>query len=325
MNTAKTRGALSGRSKLRVPLALLLCTGGCDKIRNALNAEAVSGSSGDLVWQSDSTMLASKPAVLFRVFDHDEGRAVAPVATYGAQGFRRLTMGARGWRAFDINYLQRGRTLSAIRDGRVVGDVQLTRGMWEAGTQLDSVPRCPMTVPAGLVEAPSDVRLAMAGSRPTLKSATALSSGELQQALASIPTLIAPANGIPASMLPRYAREVHVLATGTGHRPTIVVLFNDPEQVPDTLKTMGQRPRQFIVVLDKGVYGYRPSYTFSTLGNALSDDRLAYLDFTDVDADGQAELFFTFTRLKKYHATVILRFENDIWREVFRELLRCQA
>ncbi len=304
--------------------ALLAFSGGCDRIRRALNDEAAAGA-GDPVWQSDSTMLASTPNILFRVFNHANGRAVAPIATFGTQGFRQLTMGGRGWRAFDLNYLQAGHTLRAVRDGLDAGEVRLTKGMWEQGAQLDTLRWCGRPVPAGLVNAPSGVTLAIAGERPALKRVAPLSAGELQEALSTIPTLIAPSSGISTSMLARYTREVRVLATGAGPRPSILVIYNDPEQVSDTLKSMAQRPRQFIVVLDKGVYGFRPTFTFATLGNALSEPRMAFLDYVDVDGNGKAELFFTFLANKKYEVTSALRFENEVWREVLRQLVRCEG
>ena len=168
--------------------ALLAFSSGCDRIRRALNDEAAA-SAGDPVWQSDSTMLATNPNILFRVFNHANGRAVAPIATIGTQGFRQVTMGGRGWRAFDLNYLQAGHTLRAVRDGLDAGEVRLTKGMWEQGAQLDTLRWCGRPVPAGLVDAPSGVTLAIAGARPALKRVAPLSAGELQEALSTIPTL----------------------------------------------------------------------------------------------------------------------------------------
>lgn len=320
--------AAGRRTGLLVLLASLGVSAGCDRIKRALKDETALDGGGDPVWQGDSTMLATKPGILFRIIAHEKGRAVSPIATVGPQGFRQLTMGGRGWRAFDVNYLQAGNTLSAIRNGHPEGEVRLTRGMWEGGgAQLDSLPGCPRYVPAGLAEAAPDVALAVSGVRPTLKTVAPMSAGELQAAISTIPTLIAPSSGIATSMLSRYKREVHVLYTGTGPRPSILVTYNDPEQVSDTLKAMGQRPRQFVVVLDKGVYGYRPTYTFSTLGNAITPPRITFLDYVDVDSDGKAELFFAYKQPVasfRLDATITLRFDSDAWRESLREMVRCQ-
>ncbi len=303
-------------------LVTLSATAGCDRFKAALDREGPVADGGDPVWQGDSTFLAGKPAILFRVMDGEHGRVVAPIATMGAQGFRPLKLSNRGWKAFDIDYLHEGHTMQAVSDGRATTDIHLKRGMWVSGTQLDSIPQC-IIGPAGVSDAPTGIDLAVVNSRPTTKPASPLSASELQEALSAIPTLIAPSSGVSTSMLPRYKRDVHVLSTGTGPKPTIVVEYNDPEQVSDTLAPIAQRPRQFIVVLDKGLYGFKPTFTFSTLGNAKSNPRMTYLDYVDVDGDGRAELFFKFITRKYYDVTIALKFEHDQWHESFREGTRC--
>jgi hypothetical protein len=302
-------------------LVAISALNGCDRVKAAVRSsdEAV----GDVVWQRDSTLLEAKPSMLFRVVDFDKSRAVVPIATIGSAGFRRVTMGQRGWRAFDLAYLTSGHTLSGIRHGRVTGKFDMTRGMWEAGTQLDSLPGCPMIIPAGLSNA-GNVSLAVSGPPPKLTNVAPLSAGELQTALARIPTLIAPSSGIGTSRLSRYKREVHLLATGATPRPSILVIYNDPEQVSDTLSRMDERPRHFIVLLDKGIYGYRPTYTYATLGNIKSPPRMRFVDFVDVDADGKAEIFFGYLRNNLSESTAMLRYENEKWTEVLNQLLRCQ-
>lgn len=315
------------RAALRVTGAIALAIGlvsGCDRLKAAVKGEKAVDP-GDPVWRSDSTLLANKPEVLFRVIKHPKGTSVAPIAIIGAKGFRRLTMGNRGWRAFDLNYLQEGNTLDALRGGRVDGTIRMTRGMWVTDAQLDSIPKCPTLVPAGLAEVPSGVTLAVTGGRPRLNPVSSLSAGELNSAISRIPTLIAPSVGISTSMLSRYQREVHVMNTGIYSQPSILVSYNDPEVVSDTLSPLMQRPRQFIVILDKGVYGYRPSFTFTTLGNALTANRLTFLDYVDVDSDGKAELIFGAMRNKLFDLTVVLRFESEAWREVTSALVRCQV
>jgi hypothetical protein len=268
-------------------------------------------------------LLEAKPAMLFRVVDLNKSRAVVPIATIGSTGFRRVTMGGRGWRAFDLAYLTSGHKMSGIRNGRVDGEFTMTRGMWEAGTQLDSLLGCPMIIPAGLSDA-ANVSLAVTGPPPKLINVAPLSASDLQTALSRIPTLIAPSSGIGTSVLSRYKRDVYVLSTGATPRPSILVIYNDPEQVSDTLSPMGERPRQFIVLLDNGIYGYRPTYTYVTLGNIKSPPRMRFVDYVDVDADGKAEVFFGYLRNKEYESTAMLRYENEKWTEVLNQLLRCQ-
>lgn len=277
------------------------------------------------MWQGDSTLLASKPGFVFRVVESEGRRGVAPIATIGPSGFRAVRMGRRGWRAFDISYLHAGNTLSAVREGRAAGDVRMTRGMWESGTPLDSIVGCTRLIPFGVADVPAGINLVVSGAPPQLKPVPSLSAAELANVTSTIATLIAPSAGISTSMLSRYKRELHVLPTGTSSAPTIVAIYNDPEQVADSVQPIAQRPRQFLVILDKGVYGYRSTFSFSTLGNAQAAPRMTFLDFVDTDADGKGELFFGFLHNGKYDVTVGYKFENDAWRENFREIVRCKG
>jgi hypothetical protein len=96
--------------------------------------------------------------------------------------------------------------------------------------------------------------------------------------------------------------------------------------VADSVRPIGQRPRQLIVVLNQGVYGYKPTFTYSTLGNKLSPPRYRYLDHFDVDGDGTSELFFGLTIQGAPLYTIVLRYDTDAWRELLRnERQRCHA
>ncbi|MEQ1691203.1 MAG: hypothetical protein ABMA00_07960 [Gemmatimonas sp.] len=314
------------RAALWVLAAPLAVTGGCDQGKSTPSGGSPNASANqESTWRADSTVLASKPTILFRTFAHEKGRGIAPIATISDGGLRQLKLGNRGWRAFDVAYLHEGNTLDAVRDGRASGTVRLTRGMWESSGQLDSIPRCRL-IPTGLSDAPASIALALAGARPALKPTAPLSSDELQEALHKAPLLIAPSNGVPIGLLSRYRREVHVMATGVTSRPSILVIYNDPEKVSDKLHPIGQRPRHLVTVLDKGLYGYRTSFEFSTLGNAQTEPRMTFLDYVDVDGDGKAELFFGFKYRhieQQLDATKAYHYENDRWKEVFRASVRC--
>lgn len=312
--------------RLSAVIALLPCLAGlngCERIKRQLDRESSLDGGSDPIWQGDSTFLAARPSVVLRILDTNRGRFAVPVATIGANGFRRLRLSPRGWRAFDITYLHRGNSIRAVKRGVESTPVSMARGMWESGNALDTLP-CRNVIPAGLVDAKTDASLAVVNTEPKLKPVSPLSSGELQEALATVPTLVAPSAGIPTSMLAKYKREMFELPTGTSTRPSILLIYTDPEVVSDTLSPLAQRPRQLVLILDRGVYGYRPSYKFTTLGNAVSAPKLNFLDMIDVDSDGKAELFFGFIYNKAYDGTFVLRFENDAWRETYREGLRCQ-
>ncbi len=323
---------LSARPRARVLLGVALCgaalfASGCDRIKTRMDGQVRSQATSDPVWVSDSTFLSQKPSIVFRLVTLENGRTAVPVATYGASGFRALKMSVRGWKALDVGFLHSGNSMTAVREGRPAGELKMARGQWERGTALDSLPGCPVLVPGGLVEGGSSSALAFVGASPTIASPPQVSPAELAEALDKVPMLIAPAQGISRSMISKYKREVHIIPGG-GPRASILVIYNDPEEVSDTLRNVAQRPRQLVLMLDKGIFGFRPSYTYATLGNALSNPRLSYVDFMDVDADGKAEVFFAFQ--KKFgkivlFGTEVLRFQNEQWTVVLQDLLRCQS
>lgn len=292
---------------------LLLAASGCDRIKQRLYPDAT-----DPVWQSDSTVLAGKPEILFRASERKGSVRMMPMATIGASGFRILSFGNRGWRALDTQYMSRGLSLQGVQDGRTIGPVAMSRGMWDPAGVLDSVPGCNILVPVGIPEGSGAVRLLTSGKLPPLKPVAPLSAADREAALALIPMLIAPTSGINSAQLAKYTREVHVAYTGATSSPSIVVVLDDPEMVPDSTPALAARPRHLVVILDRGVYGYRKTYTYSALGNNTLPPRLDYLDYVDVDGDRQAEVLLG-VRMEKYpFATIVLRYENEVWRELVR-------
>ncbi len=297
-----------------LPVVLAACGGSGEQAATA-----------DPVWLRDSALVASHPGVVFRTIEHPLGRAVVPITLMGGNAFQRIRLSERGWRAFDSSYLYKGKTLRSLRDGRAGEEVRLTRGMWESIKPLDSLPGCPRVVPAGLADVPRGVSLLVSSSSPTVKAVQTVSSGAVSEALAAVPTLVAPLNGIKPEFWGRYSREVRLLPTGSTSRSTILAIYTDPQAVSDTVNPLGVRPRQLVVVLDQGNYGYRTSFAFKTLGNAQSPPRLEFLDHVDVDGDGRTELFFNTMRNGKYETTLVLRYGTDQeWREVMNEMVRCQ-
>jgi hypothetical protein len=264
-------------------------------------------------------LLANKPGVVFRLVPFNDSLVrVVPVASIGAQGARNIRMGNRGWRAFDLTYLQSDAPLHAVRRGRTTEGIARHRGYWEPSPLDSLLTGCAAMFPTGFARL-SDSQLQLASSVPTtpLKYPQELSEGELQKAIDLVPLLIAPTAGISTSQLQRYERRVFQVPSGSGPNPSIVLEFDDPEVPPDSVQPMGERPRHLIVVLDKGVYGYKPSWTYKSLGNRKDKVRLRFLDYVDVNGDGLAELFFGARIATAPRFTMMLKFETDVWRESY--------
>jgi hypothetical protein len=272
----------------------------------------------DPVWQRDSTLLTSKPALLLRVIrDSAAGRArrrVTPIATLNANGLRPLSMGDRGWRALDLAYLQSSATITPFRYGDPLPPQPLTRGMWE-GAPFDTLPGCVSLAPSATVDVAADIELAFAGTPPKHRLVPELSDVERARILEDVMTLIAPTSGISMAQAAAYRRSVYTAATGAHATRTVVVVLTSAETQADTGVMMGQRPRQLIVVLDKGVYGYKPSYAFRDITDVQTSPQRRYLGHLDVDGDGVSELFFGLSDPKFPVVTYALRHENDTWRE----------
>lgn len=299
-----------------VALACAVGATGCDRIKEALRG----GPGGDPRWTGDSSLLASKPEFLLRVRRVKGETRVVPMATLGAQGFRPLQLSTRGWRAFDLQYLQKGSRLTVHREGRPAGEAEMLRGMWEPPSDpLDTLAGCGNIVPSARASVGDAARLLTTGRRPPLRPVTPLANSELQAALATVPTLVAPTSGVSGSMLARFKREVYVVHSGASRSPSLVLVYNDPVPLADSVAPIAERPRHLVVVLDRGVYGFRPTFTYSTPGNRQATPRLYFVDYLDVDDDGRAELFFGMDdpRVPPLY-TVVLHFQNDAWRELLR-------
>jgi hypothetical protein len=301
-------------------LALGACEDGRGPFDRLFNKDPVVSA-----WARDSVILASEPEVLFRVLPDAGGAYVVPMASIGPQGLRALKFTQRGWRRLDADYLVAGKSLTLYRNGVAAEPMRMFRGMWQPGTGPIDTLNCPVVVPiaraivsnaGGFGSIPP---FATSGTRPPLKYGPTLDQAAINTALSNIGTLVAPSSGIPPGQLSRYERQVHQIPSGVNGSSSLVVEYNDPTPLPDTLKPYGERPRQMIVILDKGTYGFKPGYSFSTLGGRNAAPKLEYLDFLDVDDDGVPEIMLGLKERQLAPLyTIVLRYENDAWRELFR-------
>lgn len=301
-------------------LAALFSLTGCDRIKSALNPPAV-----DNAWQNDSTVLARQPMVLFRAVRTADGARAVPFATVGANGLRALTLTGRGWRALDVQSMQAGSAFVPYRGSEALSPIRSSRGMWE-GTPLDSLPGCNLLLPGAAMSIPDGVHLLTSGRTPLRTVPNGIGEGELQDVMNVVTTLVAPSSGVPLSKMSRYRRDVAVVGTGATRSPTIVVTYEDPEELPEGATRLAERPRQLIVVLDKGIYGYKPSLIIADVSSSRIAPRKRFLGALDGDGDGRAELFFGLGEKipRAELVTYSYRYEGDTWIAAFTyERTRC--
>jgi len=278
-------------------------------------------------WRADSAVLSSDPQLIFRAFGTKNGTEIAPIGTISSNGFRGIRLADRGWRAFDLQYLRAGQTLQQYRDGHSIGAVTLKRGMWgENAPALDSIPGCPAMVPSALATVSEGVHLLTTSPRPPIPPGKAISDSELQEVLQRTDKLIAPTKGIPVGALPKYTRTVRIVNNGAGGKPTVVVMYDDPEVLPDSTIPEGQRPRHLVVFLDFAVFGYKTTWTYVTLGNKVTQPRLQWLDYMDVNNDGSPEVLFGVRVETDPLYTIIVKYAPPFWIEETRQTRRrCQG
>lgn len=293
-------------------VAALLAAGAltaCDAIKAKLYPPQV-----DTGWQTDSTFLAQSPTVLLRVVRAADGTRAVPIASVGVKGLRALNLTNRGWRALDLQLLASGASFVPYRGSTALAPAGSDRGMWQGNT-LDSLPGCTLMYPAAKVAVPDGVELLTSGRTPLKEKPHGISDGELQEVLNVVNTLVAPSAGVSLSKMSRYKRSVAVVGTGATPAPTILVTYEDPEELPDSVTRIAERPRQLILVLDRGVYGYKPSLTIADVTTTRISPRRRFLGALDADGDGKSELYFGLAKsvTRGELVTYTYRYTGDTW------------
>lgn len=313
------RSILSQRRFLTfaVPVTALLAAG-CKGMRDNLDSKlyAAADQTG---WTRDSIFVSSKPPVLFRVYRKGPSQYIYPIASLGKAPPTTLRLATkRGWGFFDIKLLFEGSDVTPIQNGAGGSPVKTLRGMWEVpAIPLDTLPGCPgATLPMGLVSVPEGTELVVANYKlPT--GLKLLSPGELQEAIREVPLLVLPTVQISGEQLAEYSRSVRQVPRA-GADPAILLEYHNESTRTDTSVVGQRRPKHVVIVLEKGVYGYRPSWVYKTTGKVNDLPILRLLDVVDADMDGRAEIFF-YVKVSLVDSYVLaFREGNDTWMEYWR-------
>ncbi len=300
----------------------VLAISGCEKVKSRLYPSEEGAV--DQVWVRDSALVAQGPRLLFRTIRKGDENLAIPIAVLSKSGIRTLRMSKRGWNYLDIVGLNAGQPLTPIVDGATGTPAKIRQRMWEnASMPIDSLQGCPNMIPVVRVPLPTGTQLAVMNyASPTgLKT---LSAGEMEEAASSIPQLVAPTVGVRAEQLARFTRRLHPVLR-VDEPPAVLAEYHDERTDTDTSAVATRRPRHLLIVMEKGVYGYRPGWVYHTAGRTTDRPPLRFVESMDADGDGQAELFFEIdTPVGPY--LFAFRKRLDSWTEMWkRPPVRCDV
>ena len=298
------------------PLMLGGCKGVRDKVSEKLYSTQAPDDGG---WGRDSALIAKAPPVLYRVIRKKSDEYLFPIGLLTKGAPRVLHLSKRGWATFDIQMLYEGKTVTPVQNGAALSPVRMRQGMWEnASAPLDTVPAtvCNSPVAIGRVSLPAGTDIVV--SNYTLPTGMkTLSESELLAAVNHVRTLVTPGLGITPTVLANYTRLVRQIPR-VGADPAVLVEYDDYRPVTDTSAAQQRLPRHVVVILEKGVYAYRPSWIYSTTGRANDRPILQFLETMDVDGDGKSEVFFSVDVSSGASFTVVFRQNSDSWKEFWR-------
>lgn len=295
-----------------------------DKIDEKLYATAAPDDGG---WKRDSTLIAKNPAVLYRVVRKKSDEFIFPIAVLSKGIPRNLRLSKRGWATFDIQTLYEGKEVTPVQNGRAGSPVKMRQGMWEtASAPLDTFPPnvCRSPIPIGKVSLPAGTDIVVTNYKLPTEVRT-LTEGEMMAAVHQVPTLVTPGLGITPSVLASYARTVRQIPR-VGANPAVFVEYHDARPVTDTSSIEQRLPRHVLIILEKGVYTYRPSWIYTTTGKPNDRPILKYLESMDLDGDGNAEVLYGVDVGNNMSFTIAFRQYNDTWKEFWRRSpVRCDG
>lgn len=293
----------------------VLALGGCEKVKSKLYPEAAP--EVDQSWVRDSMTVAKGPPILFRAIKKGDQRLLIPIATLRDSKVSLLRMSKRGWNYLDIRAFAEGADITPVQNGSAGAPIKVQQRMWEnSAAPLDSITGCPNMIPVIRAPLPAGLELAVMNYELP-KGLKTMSDAQVSEALSRIPQLVTPTVGVRPAQLERYTRSVHQLLRKNGE-PAVIAEYHDEAESSDTSVVGQRRPRHIVIVMEKGVYGYRPGWVYSTTGAYNDRPALRFLDSFDVDGDGNSEMFFRVEVPTGWSYTLAFKQRDGSWEEIWR-------
>jgi hypothetical protein len=262
------------------------------------------------------TSLAGKPTMLFLLFGDRADPRLLPVAMTAQGRIAPITLDNTGWRKFDELYFAAGAAVPVYRDGGIVTESRIRRGMWSDKEPLYKLPACRELHPLAAVTLDSLSGTAplvelLATSAPLPISAPRASASEDNLDSARVLTArAAQREGIDRVERAELDLTVQAIHTGVTGSPTLVGSYMERG------KGAGRSAHQLFVLGDSSTAGYATSLVYVARDTAPEFRRL--IDHLDLNGDGVDEIVLEGWRDGGDSYLLILQFAAGRWKEASR-------
>lgn len=322
---------------------ILTVAAGCDKT-NVGSLPLLSRGGGDASASDDAGEppasaqldLSRHPDILFEVFGSRDDARMIPVAALGTGGgsgggtLAPIVLSSAKWRTFDAYYGRAGNRLTAYKDGRTLGDVEVQRGMWSGNAALYSLPGCQRLTPLAAVTPPADpggdynVEY-LASTSPTLGRGgkaqdplPAMSKADAERIGRRVGESVAKSKFIARDVLDGLDFRALAVPTGATKQPTVVAWYMAPPSLHSEAGGSSARVAHVFALADARPDGYAITYSHGVNASPDEAEYRRYLDHLDLDGDGVDEIILQGWRRAGDTFLEILAFRAGAWTPVFR-------
>ena len=303
---------------------ILTVASSCDKAKEFVRAGQAAGP--PVVPPGEGLDLASKPAIVFRVFGETSDPRMIPIAAVQNGKLRTIELSQDGWVQFDALYFKGGVSYPVYRDGRPDGAVAVQRGMWEhSGRSLYTLPGCQTLTPVASVRVQaahslSNFTVEFLASTATLSHAhpgNPIVSADVERIGREVSAEVAAHSGIKAKELDSLDFRAVGFLSGASSSPTVVATFIDPGV--QSSGTLSSRTTHLLVIADRDSTGkYHATYSHEINGPLTNATFRRYFDHLDLTGDGVDEIVLEGWQFGGDTYLTVLGWQNGKWREVFR-------
>jgi len=298
---------------------ILVVAAGCDKTKALLGLSRPPEFDGPA--PGARLDLTKRPDIVFQLFGERDDPRMVPIAAIIDGTLRPIELTASGWREFDAMYTRSDKSYALYRDGSLIGEARVRRGMWERSDEpLYSLPGCRLVTPLAAVSLETNVRLsftvealAMTAGVTVQPRAAVKPSREFEARARRLAFEVAQGGGIDSSALRPSAFHHLAINTGATKSPTLVASFLDPESSDRNGATA-----HVVALADDMGTGYQPTFKHTASGPVSTAEFRRYIDHLDVNGDGVDEIVLEGWQFAGETFVSILGYANGEWREVFR-------